>query len=128
VLRRARFLAAWGIVLALSAGAERLPLKVFDSSQGLAGDAVRALFRDSRGFLWIGTSSGLSRFDGQRFRNYDTGDGLPSPRVTDVAESPDGTIWVTTELGLARLDAHADRGSGRSSPSLCPSSVRRPIV
>ena len=112
MLRRARRLAAWGIGLALGAGAERLPLKVFDSSQGLAGDAVRALFRDSRGFLWIGTSSGLSRFDGQRFRNYDTGDGLPSPRVTDVAESPDGTIWVTTELGLARLDAHADRGSG----------------
>lgn len=112
MLRRARFLAAWGIVQALGAGAERLPLKVFDSSQGLAGDAVRALLRDSRGFLWIGTSSGLSRFDGQRFRNYDTGDGLPSPRVTGIAESPDGTIWVTTELGLARLDARADAASG----------------
>jgi signal transduction histidine kinase len=112
VLRRARFLAAWGIVLALSAAAERLPLKVFDSSQGLAGDAVRALFRDSRGFLWIGTSSGLSRFDGQTFPQLRHRRRSPSPRVTDVAESPDGTIWVTTELGLARLDAHADRGSG----------------
>lgn len=103
---------AWGWALALAASAARLPLKVYDSSQGLAGDAVRALFRDSRGFLWIGTSSGLSRFDGQRFRNYDTGDGLPSPRVTDVAESLDGTIWVTTELGLARLDPQADASSG----------------
>lgn len=103
---------ACGSALALSAAAERLPLKVYNSSQGLAGDAVRALFRDSRGFLWIGTSSGLSRFDGQRFRNYDTGDGLPSPRVTDIAESPDGTLWVTTELGLARLDAQAAPGSG----------------
>lgn len=111
-IRLAGALFAWGLALALGAGAARLPLKVYDSSQGLAGDAVRALFRDSRGFLWIGTSSGLSRFDGQRFRNYDTGDGLPSPRVTDVAESPDGTIWVTTELGLARLDARADAGSG----------------
>ena len=61
-LRRAAVLFAWGGALALAASAARLPLKVYDSSQGLAGDAVRALFRDSRGFLWIGTSSGLSRF------------------------------------------------------------------
>lgn len=105
-------LALCGLLTALAAGADRLPLKVFDSSQGLAGDAVRALLRDSRGFLWIGTSSGLSRFDGQRFHNYDTGDGLPSPRVTGLAESPDGTIWVTTELGLARLDGRAVAGAG----------------
>ncbi len=110
--RRAGALFAWGFALALAAAAERLPLKVYDSSLGLAGDAVRALFRDSRGFLWIGTSSGLSRFDGQHFRSYDTGDGLPSPRVTGVGESQDGTIWVTTELGLARLDARADTASG----------------
>ena len=111
-LRRALPLVLWSLLTAAGAGADRLPLKVFDSAGGLAGDAVRALFRDSRGFLWIGTSSGLSRFDGQRFRNYDTGDGLPSPRVTGLAESPDGTIWVTTELGLARLDAQAGAGAG----------------
>ena len=75
------------LVLSVSAlaRAERLPFRVFTTADGLAGDAVRQLFRDSRGFLWIATSSGLSRFDGQAFRSYDSAEGLPSPQITAVA-------------------------------------------
>jgi ligand-binding sensor domain-containing protein/signal transduction histidine kinase len=95
------------VVLVLSvpafARAERLPFRVFTTADGLAGDAVRHLLRDSRGFLWIATSSGLSRFDGQAFRSYDTAEGLPSPQITAVQETPDGTLWVGTSEGLARL-------------------------
>jgi ligand-binding sensor domain-containing protein/signal transduction histidine kinase len=96
---------AWLLVLAVPAlaGAERLPFRVFTTADGLAGDAVRHLLRDSRGFLWIATSSGLSRFDGQAFRNYDSAEGLPSPQITALAETPDGTLWVGTSEGLARL-------------------------
>ncbi len=99
-------------MLALAARAERLPVKLYDTSDGLAGDAVQNLFRDSRGFLWIATSSGLSRFDGQIFRNYEGAEGLPSPRIHDVAEGPDGSIWVATAGGLARLAPEADAASG----------------
>ena len=111
-LRGARLLAALSFVLALAARAERLPVKLYDTSDGLAGDAVQNLFRDSRGFLWIATSSGLSRFDGQIFRNYEGAEGLPSPRIHDVAEGPDGSIWVATAGGLARLAPEADAASG----------------
>ena len=72
--------AGWLALLAGDARAERLPWQRFTSASGLAGDAVRDLFLDSRGFLWIATSSGVSRFDGREFRNYDTSEGLPSPR------------------------------------------------
>ena len=87
-------------------------MKLYDTSDGLAGDAVQNLFRDSRGFLWIATSSGLSRFDGQLFRNYESAEGLPSPRIHDVAEGPDGSIWVATARGVARLAAGGRRGVG----------------
>lgn len=110
--RRARHFAALGLALALAAHAERLPVKLYDTSDGLAGDAVQNLFRDSRGFLWIATSSGLSRFDGQLFRNYEAAEGLPSPRVHDVVEGPDGSIWVATARGVARLAPDADAASG----------------
>jgi ligand-binding sensor domain-containing protein/signal transduction histidine kinase len=100
-----RFALGWLLLLAVSASAEaeRLPFRVFTTADGLAGDAVRDLLRDSHGFLWIATSSGLSRFDGQAFRTYDTAEGLPSPRVTALKETPDGTLWVGTSEGLARL-------------------------
>lgn len=90
--------------------AERLPIRVFTVSDGLAGESVRALLEDSHGYLWVGTSSGLSRFGGQRFRNYDTRDGLPGPRIDALAETPDGAIWVGTGQGLSRLPADATRG------------------
>jgi signal transduction histidine kinase/ligand-binding sensor domain-containing protein len=103
MLRRARCLYPALVAAAAALGAERLPWSVYDASHGLAGDAVRNLFQDSRGLLWIGTSAGLSRFDGREFRSYDTRDGLPSPRIEAVAETPDGSIWVATSQGMARL-------------------------
>ena len=88
----------------LSVQAERLPLRTYTTADGLVGDAVLDLLEDSRGFLWIATSSGLSRFDGQVFRNYDTPDGLPSPRITGLLETRDGTIFIGTAEGLVRLE------------------------
>src|SRR5947209_7378342 len=66
--------------------AERLPIRVYTIDDGLAGDEIHAVLQDSRGFLWIATESGLSRFDGTRFVEYDPRQGLPSPNVTALAE------------------------------------------
>lgn len=37
---------------------------------GLPSDGVTWLIQDSRGFIWMGTFSGLCRFDGYSFINY----------------------------------------------------------
>jgi signal transduction histidine kinase len=84
--------------------AERLPIRVYTIDDGLAGDEVHAVLQDSRGFLWIATESGLSRFDGTRFVEYDPRQGLPSPNVTALAEEAGGALLVGTTGGLARLD------------------------
>jgi signal transduction histidine kinase/ligand-binding sensor domain-containing protein len=84
--------------------AERLPVRVYTVDDGLAGDEINAILQDSRGFLWIGTHSGLSRFDGSRFAVYDGREGLPSPNVTALLEDPSGGLLVGTTGGLARLD------------------------
>jgi signal transduction histidine kinase/ligand-binding sensor domain-containing protein len=84
--------------------AERLPIRVYTIDDGLAGVEIHAVLQDSRGFLWIATESGLSRFDGTRFVEYDPRQGLPSPNVTALAEEPGGALLVGTTGGLARLD------------------------
>lgn len=94
-------------VASASALAQRLPVRTYTASDGLAGDDVRAIMQDARGFLWIGTTSGLSRFDGREFRTYGTGDGLPHLSVTDLLQDDDGTLWVATAGGLARLTTGA---------------------
>src|SRR4029453_3172712 len=88
-----------------SAAAERLPIHIYTTEDGLAHANVRRIVRDPRGFLWFCTIDGLSRFDGAEFVTYRTGDGLPDPWVTDLLTTRDGTYWVATNGGVARFDA-----------------------
>ena len=39
-------------------------------SDGLSDLVVNALYKDSTGYVWIGTSSTLERFDGVRLKHY----------------------------------------------------------
>lgn len=96
---------ALGLLLAITADqrAERLPLKSYTTADGLARDQVNRIVRDSRGFLWLCTPEGLSRFDGYRFTNYTIADGLPHRSVRDVLETRSGEYWVATGDGLCRF-------------------------
>lgn len=125
MVRRPR--AAFALLLSLlatAAGGEHLPIRNYEVTDGLAGDAVRDLLRDSRGFLWIATTSGLSRFDGAEFRNYGTGEGLPSPRILSLAETADGSIWAASAEGLARLEPGARRAGAPFVPERLPVEVQ----
>jgi ligand-binding sensor domain-containing protein len=57
-------------LLSAAAHATQLPLRTYTTADGLARDAVKCIVRDSRGFLWLCTDEGLSRFDGHTFANY----------------------------------------------------------
>jgi ligand-binding sensor domain-containing protein/serine phosphatase RsbU (regulator of sigma subunit) len=48
----------------------------FNSAEGLAHSYVYSINQDSRGYLWIGTGNGLSRYNGFVFENYTTTDSL----------------------------------------------------
>ncbi|MBI2396548.1 MAG: EAL domain-containing protein [Xanthomonadales bacterium] len=77
--------------------------------QGLPNANVTALLQDRLGFLWIGTQSGLFRYDGYQFRAYrrapEAGAGLSDGWVWALHEDIDGQLWVgTLDGGLNRFD------------------------
>lgn len=83
----------------------RLSFKLFNSADGLPSNRIQSVFQDRKGYLWISTWEGLSRFDGYTFTNYYTNDGLPNQLVNDVAEDGYGRLWVATnDNGIAMLD------------------------
>jgi PAS domain S-box-containing protein len=100
-----RFLYAFWIVLfvAVYSPAERLPLKLYTSADGLASGSVFRVDRDSRGFLWFSTRDGLSRFDGQEFVNYRLGDQTNAPTFNTTLETRDGSFWISASDGLYRI-------------------------
>jgi signal transduction histidine kinase/ligand-binding sensor domain-containing protein len=93
--------------LATQSAAERLPIKIFTSADGLGSSFISSLMRDSRGFLWVCTRDGLSRFDGSRFVTYQIGDNGAPPGIEQILETRNGVYWISTTGGLFRFDPDA---------------------
>ncbi len=88
------------------------PSEVISTSQGLPSYSVSSLLQDRTGFLWIGTTLGVARYDGfamtvYRYLPWDE-NALSNSIVNThgLAEDRDGFIWVGTRHGLNRLDPH----------------------
>jgi len=61
---------------------------------GLPSNKIRDIYKDSRGFIWIGTSAGLTLYDGNHFKTYTTDDGLAGNRVWSIDEDAQGNLWL----------------------------------
>ena len=72
---------------------------------GYLRGAARAIAQTSDGYLWIGTESGLFRFDGARFQPWTFPDGahLPSTEIHSLFGAHDGSLWIGTREGVAHL-------------------------
>jgi ligand-binding sensor domain-containing protein/two-component sensor histidine kinase len=92
------------IALVHIAQAEQLPIKTYTTADGLAHTSIHHIHQDKKGYLWIATREGLSRFDGYGFTNYGARDGLGHPFINTVVEDLHGRIWVGTNgAGIACL-------------------------
>ena len=60
---------------------------------------------DRAGRIWVGSTSGLFRFDAGTWVRFTTADGLKADGVTHIVETADGAIWVgyREPLGISRL-------------------------
>jgi ligand-binding sensor domain-containing protein/signal transduction histidine kinase len=82
---------------------ELLPVRTYSTADGLAADRVDTIVSDSRGFMWFGTSEGLSRFDGYRFITFSVAEGLPHRTINALIETRSGDRWIGTPQGLSRM-------------------------
>src|SRR5713101_4556614 len=65
------------LLIAQASFAQSYSFKRYGPDEGLR-TAVNRLFQDRDGFLWVGTSNGLFRYDGDRFQRFGTAEGLPA--------------------------------------------------
>jgi ligand-binding sensor domain-containing protein/signal transduction histidine kinase len=68
---------------------------------GLPGETVQAFAQATDGYLWVGTSEGLARFDGERFTVF-ARENTPELRENSIfclLAARNGTLWIGTEGG-----------------------------
>ncbi len=82
--------------------------KTYTTQDGLVHNYTKKCVEDSKGFLWIITQHGLSRFDGLIFKNfeniYNNSTSLPANDLYDIAIDKNDRIWLSYNTGLCYYD------------------------
>lgn len=104
---------------------ERMHHTAWTARDGLAGEPS-SLAQTEDGFLWIGTSDGLYRFDGIRIEAYHPVQGAMAARaVSTLTAAPGGGLWVGHQTGgVTFLDASGRATTYSPSDSLPVARIR----
>lgn len=78
---------------------------VWTTDAGLPQTSVYAVAQTGDGYLWVGTESGLTRFDGVRFTVYNrhNTEALPADYIAHLLGARDGSLWIGTDSGLVHM-------------------------
>ena len=74
-------------------------IQYLDVEQGLASSFVETIYEDSRGNIWFGTYSGISKYDGKSFQQFTTKQGLSYNIVGSILEDKSGNMWFGYDGG-----------------------------
>lgn len=113
-MRHLFFFCFWLFLLPASLCAQyKYMFKHLEVRDGLSNNQVNTIFKDSEGFMWFGTASGLNRYDGYNIRIYHgiPGDeeSLPDDCIESIQEDGDCNLWMRTRAGYVSYSMSEDR-------------------
>lgn len=90
--------------LCFASFAQKPVFKHYTRASGLKSEYINFMYQDKRGFLWIASDKGVSRFDGKEFVHFNTDNGLPGNMVQAISEdSSQNIILQVYEKGLYQI-------------------------
>ena len=92
--------------------ASEFMFKHLEVKDGLSNNQVLDIFKDSEGFMWFATASGLNRYDGCqmtlfRSNNADPAS-LPDNYIKSIQEDYKGNLWILTGVGYAIYNSESE--------------------
>lgn len=85
--------------LSFSGFAQSTYLPHYTTKNGLPSNNCYYTLQDKKGYIWVATDAGVSRFDGSTFENFSVDDGLPDNQVLQLREDSKGRIWFLSLNG-----------------------------
>ncbi|XCF05947.1 two-component regulator propeller domain-containing protein [Tamlana crocina] len=85
---------------------QELYFEHYNETKGLSHNSVRSIVQDDKGFLWLGTFGGVSRFDGYDFKVFsaknETSNYLNSNDILQIMPDEKSNLWIATDNGLTK--------------------------
>jgi ligand-binding sensor domain-containing protein len=69
-------------------------IKKYDLTNGLPSNECYKVIQDKKGYIWVASDKGLSRYNGYNFQNFTKKDGLPDNGIIQLFEDLKGRIWT----------------------------------
>ncbi len=91
--------------------ADKPELKFQRIHEGLLSNQISTLFQDQRGYIWVGTYSGLHRYDGIQFQIYtatEEKNTINSNFIGTIYEDENRNLWIGTGSGVSRYNRVSD--------------------
>ncbi|HEY4799982.1 MAG TPA: triple tyrosine motif-containing protein, partial [Bacteroidia bacterium] len=84
------------------------------AKNSISDNTVNCIFDDRKGNLWLGTSSGLNKFniETQNFTHYFEKDGISNSSIWAILGDKRGDLWISTNKGLSRFNPSVDNKDG----------------
>lgn len=98
---------------------------VYNTSSGLVHNSIKTITQDENGYLWFGTLTGLSKYDGYEFDNISGYDPSLSSEIKGIIQSKSNDIWITVRnKGLIKISSASDVKKFNSSNSIIPDKIK----
>jgi ligand-binding sensor domain-containing protein len=93
------------ILFLLSFSVSAQNVKNYTLADGLPGNSIKCLFKDSKGLLWIATETGLCTYNGNEFKIIGSEKGLKYNLIWAITEDDKKNIWLSVfGNGIAKYD------------------------
>lgn len=86
--------------------ATAMPNLSFKKIEGTISNVIYCVYQDSKGYIWIGTEGGVSRYDGYSFKHFTKDGGLTDNDVFQIKEDRKGRLWFLTYTGEPTIYDH----------------------
>jgi ligand-binding sensor domain-containing protein/serine phosphatase RsbU (regulator of sigma subunit) len=88
------FLILFSFLNIYSVSAQEYFFDTYGVNEGIPDSKVKSIIQSEDGYIWLGTASGLSRFDGETFTNYTVEDGVAPLGVSKIFIDSHKNIWI----------------------------------
>ena len=100
------FMLLWPVCL--QAAIPDIKFRRLDTRDGLSNSQVNCIYRDSRGFVWLGTAYGLNRYDGYRIKTFFANKrdtiSMRDNFTDEIMEAYDGKLWLKQGMNYCVYD------------------------